>query len=70
MGFLGSASMKLGGLGKLEFFQLGLNEAQGQFGPINGHVHFLKQVRHGPDMVLVAVGQQNPQRIRVFRPEN
>ena len=49
---------KLGGLEQAVLLQLQLDEAGGEPGAVDGHVHLLEDIGDGPDVVLVAVGDE------------
>ena len=49
---------ELGGLCKAVLLQLELDEARGEAGAVDGHVHLLEHIGDGPHVVLVAVGDE------------
>ena len=49
-----------GGLHQAVLLQLQLDEAGGKAGAVNGHVHLLEHIGDGADVVLVAVGDEEP----------
>ena len=48
----------LGGLQKPVLLELQANEARGEAGAVDGHIDLLEDVGDGPDVVLVAVGDE------------
>ena len=49
---------ELGGLHQLVLLQLQLDEAGGEAGAVDGHVHLLEHVGNGAHMVLMSVGDE------------
>ena len=49
---------ELGGLHQPVLLQLQGDEAGGEAGAVDGHIHLLEDVGDGPDVVLVAVGDE------------
>ena len=48
--------LALRALEQVVLFQLVLNQGNGQLGSVHRHIHLLQNIGQGPDMVLVAVG--------------
>ena len=58
---------ELGLLEEAVLLKLQLDEPRGQAGAVDGHVHLPEDVGHGPDMVLVSVGdEQSPDAVLVL----
>ena len=49
---------QLGAVQQPVLLQLQLDESGGKAGAVDGHIHLLEDVGDGPDMVLVAVGDE------------
>ena len=57
----------LGGVQQAVLLKLQLNKSGGEAGAVDGHIHLLENIGNGPDVVLVAVGdEQAPETVVIL----